>query len=471
MIGRALQGLGVADRTHTPRSLVDRSSFVGGYPFDTSDGAELLIQTLFGSHAQIASNFLGLVQKAYRQSPVVFGLIQNRAQLFSEPRFQWIERVDGRPGDMFGTRELEIIEKPWPGGTTRDLLKIAEAHNATAGNFFAARRSGQLRVMRPDWTELIIGTQSSVDSGDSLDACALDAEVLGYAYWEGGYGGGRDPIILAPSDVVHYKPTPDPVVPWRGCAWLGPIIEELCADQELTQHKRKYLQGGATPNLGMVLDPQKLNIKTPDDFEEWVKKFEELRNLRSGGNPYKIMFTVGGADPKVLGANLDQIDFSKVQGSGEVRMAVAAMVHPSIVAIEAGLEGSALNAGNFEAAFRQFANGTMRPLWGAMAAAFQTILRPPRENVELTFDDRDVPALQEDEKKRADTEFVQVQMMNALIREGWTPESSKDAVLTHDFTRLEHTGRVSVQLHDPADKQMLEPSPNGKGPPEAVPAP
>lgn len=473
MIRPALEGLGIVQ----PRQIVDRSNFTPSYPFDMEDGSDLVLQTLLGAQETVAPTFTSFIQRAYRESPVTFALIQNRAQLFSEVRFQWLERVNGRPGDIFGTPELKIIEKPWPQGTTRDLLKVAETHNAGAGNFFAARRGDRLRVLRPDWTEIILGTDQQVATEDGyFDATDIDAEVLGYLYWEGGRGGGRgDAVFLEVGQVVHYKPTIDPVFPWRGVAWLGPIIQDLCADREMTAHKRKYLQGGATPNLAMVLDPGKLNIRSPDDFEEWVKKFEELRDLKSGGNPYKIMFTIAGADPTVIGANLDQIDFSKVQGSGEVRMAAAAMVHPSIVAIESGLQGSALNAGNFESAFRQFANGTMRPLWGAMAAALENVIpKPtrngqPRENVELTYDDRDVPALQEDEKKRAETEQVQAGMITALIREGFTADSVIVAITTHDFSRLVHTGLVSVQLQEPGVNDT--PPQNGSGPPSRVPAP
>jgi hypothetical protein len=458
----------------TPRSVIDEGSFSGGYPFDLEPEDMILAQTLVGTEMWIAPNFLGFVQRAYRESPIVFAVIMNRIQLFRQARFQWRDRLNGRPGDMFGTKELSILEHPWPGANTGTLLALAEAQNACAGNFFAYRDGDRLRVMRPDWTDIVLGSLDDEDVGP-LD---LNAELVAYVYQPRGFGAKEPPIVLAPEQVVHYMPTPDPEIPWRGMSWLSPIIAEISSDKEMTKHKRAYLRGGATPNLGMVLDPQKLNIKSPTDFEAWVAKFEELRSLRSGGNPYKIMFTVGGADPKVLGANLDQIDFAKVQGSGEVRVAAAGMVHPTIVGLEAGMHGSALNAGNYEAAFRQFANGTVRPLWDTMAGALVRVVPKPidangnaRPSVELAPDTRDVPALQEDAKKESETFKTDAETASTLYMGGWDADSVIDAVVTKDMRLLKgkHSGLPSVQVQ--TSSAANNGSTNGATAHRALPAP
>jgi hypothetical protein len=41
---------------------------------------------------------------------------------FSEARFQFQRLTNGQPGDLFGNPALTPIERPWPGGTTADLL-------------------------------------------------------------------------------------------------------------------------------------------------------------------------------------------------------------------------------------------------------------------------------------------------------------------------------------------------------------
>jgi hypothetical protein len=433
-----------------PRAEISRDSFDPIYPFDP--GAEDLIFMIGGRGGEeiIAPNFMGFVQRAYRDAPIVFGAIANRMHLFRQARFQFRRWDGGRPSDLFGDPSLGIVEHPWPGATTSTMLALAEVTNACAGNFFMRRDGDRFRVMRPDWTRIVLGSMED----ESVGPLDLSADLIGYAYEDGGPMSGKDPVFLAPEEVVHYMPTPDPETPWRGMAWLSPIVEELAADKEMTRHKRAYLKEGATPNLGVVLDPDKLNIKTTGDFKEWVKTFDETRRLMVGGNPYKTLFTVGGADPKILGANLDQIDFAAVQGSGEVRIAVAAMVHPAILAIEAGLKGSALNAGNFEAAFRQFANGTIRPLWGEFAGALERVIGKPADqsgrpqpNVQIWYDDRYIPALQEDIKKQADTLNTDAATASTFYMAGWDPDSIIDAIARNDITLLKgkHSGRPSVQ--------------------------
>jgi hypothetical protein len=44
---------------------------------------------------------------------------------------------------------------------------------------------------------------------------------------------------------------------------------------------------------------------------------------------------------------------------------------------------------------------------------------------------------------------VAANTLNNLVREGWTPNSAKKFVETGNISVLRHTGKVSVQLHDP----------------------
>jgi hypothetical protein len=75
-------------------------------------------------------------------------------------------------------------------------------------------------------------------------------------------------------------------------------------------------------------------------------------------------------------------------------------VPPAVLAISEGLQGSALNAGNFQASQRQFADATMRPLWRNFAGSMARIVAVP-DGAELWYDDRDIPALQQDADQAA----------------------------------------------------------------------
>jgi hypothetical protein len=88
----------------------------------------------------IENSFLGYVQGAYKRNGIVFACMAARQLLFSEARFQFRQVRGGRPGDMFGTPELGILERPWVGATTGDLLNRVIMDADLAGNFYGVRR-------------------------------------------------------------------------------------------------------------------------------------------------------------------------------------------------------------------------------------------------------------------------------------------------------------------------------------------
>lgn len=437
-----------------PMSSVDRNAFIDGYPFDDPlGGTGMFGQTLIGSNETVAPNYLDFARRCYMGSPTIFALMANRSSLFSEARFQYRRRDNGRPGPLFGDASLLPLEKPWSGGTTGNLLQSAELHNTLAGNFFCARRGNGIRIMRPDWTAIVLG--SDQEPGDATD---LDAEVVGYLYQEGGPGSGKPTIPLLPEEVAHYYEHQDPEFPYLGVSWLTAVIQDLLADKQMTSHKRKYLEAGGTPNMAIMLDLEKLGIGSPDEFTAWVKAFEKTRSISSGGNPFRTLFVAAATDPRPIGANLDQIDFARIQAQGEVRIAAAAMVHPAIAGFTEGLQGSALNAGNLGEAWRQFANGWARPAWRKFSGAMQMILDAPG-GAELWYDDRDIPALEEDSKKRAEVVQIEAATIATLITAGYEPDSIVAAVAANDITLLVHTGLTSVQLLPPGQNG----STNGSG--------
>src|SRR5690349_16613791 len=62
----------------------------------------------------------------YDSNPVVFACLAARVLLFAEARFQFQRMRAGRPGDYFGTPDLQRLEVPWPGHSTRDFLAQVE---------------------------------------------------------------------------------------------------------------------------------------------------------------------------------------------------------------------------------------------------------------------------------------------------------------------------------------------------------
>lgn len=384
----------------------------------------------------IEQSFDAYVERAYKANGVVFACVLARSLVFSEARFQYQRLSGGRPGDLFGDPSLGLLERPWPNGTTGELLTRMEQDVSLAGNFFATTVDDadgkRLRRLRPDSVTIVTGSRSD---GGSM---ALDARVVGYLYQP---QPGRDPVLLLPEQVAHWSPTPDPQAQWRGMSWLTPVLREIAADNAATRHKDNFFKNGTVGSVAITYDAQ--------TSQEQIEAFAELWRESHAGteNAYKTFHLGGGADAKTLGADLKQLDFKATQGAGETRIAAAAGVGAVIAQLSEGLQGSSLNAGNFSAAKRRFADGTIRPNWRSASAALETLVAPPSGS-RLWYDARDVPFLQEDQKDEAEIQAKQAATIASLISAGYEPDAVVKAVTAGDLRLLtgSHSGLYSVQL-------------------------
>lgn len=385
---------------------------------------------------------------AVKQSSPVFALVLARMQVFSQVRFQWTRFKAGAPTDLFGSSELAVLERPWPNGTTADLLARMEMDVSTAGNAYIRRKGALLHRLHPEWVSIVLGSNEDADH----PADASDTTVAGYMYRPP----DSKPQLFFPNECAHYAPLPDPYFNYLGMSWLTPVIRDIQADSAQTEHKIAFLKNAATPNLAIKFDPA--------SSLESVKEFKELIEEEHKGafNAWKTLYLGGGADVEVVGKDFKELDFAATQGKGESRLASAAGVPPSWVGFSEGLAGSALNAGNFSSARRRFSDGTMQHLWTNAASSLQSIIRPPDAGAELWFTTAAVAFMREDAGDLADIQSKQAITMSALVKEGWTPESIVAAVANNDWSLLVHSGRVSVQLQ-PADAQPNNTDPNGAG--------
>ncbi len=380
------------------------------------------------------SSFPSYVANAYKANGVVFACVLARLLVFSEARFAYRRYVGGRPGNLFGDTSLDVLERPWPNGTTGELLARMEQDASLAGNSYWTRRGDRLVRLRPDRVTIIIGT-------DDPDALEVDATVLGYAYTPDATSA---PVLFDVSEVAHYSPIPDPDASFRGMSWLTPVLEEIDADRAAMRHKGMFFRNGATPNMVVTSD----NTMTADQATA-LKDSLEAR-FRGVGQAYRTMVLSGGLDVRVVGADLRQLDFKTTQGHGETRIAAAAGVPPVIVGLSEGLEASTYS--NYAQARRRFADATMRPLWRIAAASLERLVPPP-EGGHLWYDDRDVAFLREDVADQATINQTQAATIRQLIDAGYDPDAAVDAVLAGDFNRLrgQHTGLYSIQLQKPGD--------------------
>lgn len=404
-------------------------------------------------HEGIGSDFATLVGRAYKGNAIVYACEMTRMALISEARPQWRRIRNGRRGDLFGTQDLAVLERPWPGGTFRQLASRMMLHADMAGTAFVARRRerpDRLMLLRPDWVVMVLG--SDEDPGGAQ--FAMDADLLGVLYYPGGQGSGRDPIPLLADEVAVWAPNPDPMAAYRGVSWLSAVSKEVDADQATSLHKLKFFENGATPQMIISFGPE---VKR-EHFQDFVRKMGA--DHEGVANAYRTLAVGGGATPHVVGKDLHQLDFKVTQGAGETRIAAASGVHPVVAALSEGMAGSSLNAGNFRAACRLVADRTLRPLWGGLFAALETIMWEKPADADLWYPEKEISFLQEDRKDAADIELTKAQTIAALVREGFEPASVIAAVEAEDMNLLQHSGLLSVQLQAPGSQQQ-KPAVNG----------
>lgn len=396
--------------------------------------------TTYGNKAAepISNSFEGFVRgMLYADGPVA-AVEAYRLRVFGQAPLLYQEMVDGRAGDMFDDEVLDRLRSPWPGATLADLMKRALVFGDFAGNAFVLDLEDELVLVRPDWVEIVLEKRE-------YRGGQVGWKQVGIVYYEGGVQASNG-VAFLPGEYAHFVPNlPDPLATYRGMSWLTPLVREVQADKLANDHKVAYYENSASPNLAVSL-PKEI---TPEQFERFVDRMDsQHQGARNSG---KTLYTAGGADVTVIGANMQQQDFSAVQGKGETRVANAGGVPPTLLSFSEGMQGSSLNAGNYTAAKRNFTDTTMRDLWGNWSGSVQQMdaFKPPKPKSRLWYDGRDIPFLHEDAKDLAEIQQTQAATINSYVQAGWTPDTSVSSVAQDDVTLLEHSGLMSVQLTPP----------------------
>ena len=425
--------------------------------------------SLGGNRAMEITRSLESYTNAVLQCPPAFAAQDIRAGVLSQVRFTfrnlpWVVPTRKDPNNvprrLFSKPDLQLLERPWKGATTADLVTRMEWHAGLGGAAFVALRRDsegpRLQVLRPDWCALLYGSQSQPENPGH----ALDSEFLGTVYWNGGpYGEfGYKPEFLLPDECIHWVPKPDPLNVGSGMSWRTPAIRDIQSDALAGQHKIRYWENGATPNLVI----KGLPAVTRPQFDELVDMMEERH--AGAANAFRTLYLTAGADATVIGNNFHEIDFRAVTAAGETRIALLSRVPASILGIWDGLQGSSLNAGNFAAARRTFASSWVYPTLQDIAKSLAPLIKVPGD-AELWFDVADMPLLHEDAKDQAEIDAVRASSIVALVTSGFEADSAVATVAPEWTTSLKHTGLLSVQMQPPGSNlqnanevgQLLQP--------------
>ena len=224
--------------------LLDRLVRRSGYWEGQASGAAVLTSSYASSDREaVLPQLTAWAQNAHASSAVVYSAALTRMSLFCEARFQYQAKDDKH---LFGNTTLAKLEVPFgPDTTTGDLLARMEQDSFLAGNAYIWDAPGEDRLvrLRPDWVT-IVSEAVQVSGG------GFYRRPVGY-WWEPpktvlDQGQG----FLVPADeCVHWAPVPDPQADFRGMAPLTPVYRDVLGDDGLVQHKIRYLQNAASPNL------------------------------------------------------------------------------------------------------------------------------------------------------------------------------------------------------------------------------
>jgi HK97 family phage portal protein len=395
--------------------------------------------------------------KEATRDPIVMMCCMVRGAVFSEPRFVFQKYKNGRPGLISDGPGLQLLAHPWPQATTSDLLARMELDASLYGNSYWVRTPGvanQLSRLDPGRVHILTG-----DVEDELTGKAFGTTLIGYAVHD---KNEHSVAIFTPQEVVHYRPMPDPIHQFRGASWLQSLLPDVQADLDLVDYKHSFLRNAATPNLVVQFtDPV-----GPDAFNSFKERMESTHTGPQQG--FKTLYVGSGVDIKVVGSNFNDLAMNATMSQGETRIAAAAGVPASILGLSEGLKGSALNAGNYAATRRRFTDATIRPLWRACAGALETLIVPPTGQ-RLWYDDSDVAFLQADMQDAASVRQADAATMQQLVIAGFDPESIVTAITTSDWSNLEHTGLVTIQLqsetYDQAEQLGAQALKTAKKPP------
>lgn len=399
--------------------------------FDATDNAATWLMSSFGTpdKEKILPTWYNATH-AYANSGVVFGVILARLMLFTEAEFKF-ENLDNK--SLFGNTDLSILENPWPGGTTAELLARMEQDVSLAGNSYICRvEDDRLARLRPDWVTII--SQVLEDSmGREY------REVIGYHY-DPPLISGIEPALYGVDEVAHWSPIPDPMADFRGMSWLTPVLREVDADQGLTDYKRAYLENSATPNMVVKY------AKEIGDTKVERLKAQMQAKFAGPANAFKTMILDSGADPMILGANLQQMEYTAVQQAGETRIAMAGGVPGLVLGLQSAVDHE--RAGSYTEAMRKFGDMYGRPSWRSACSALSKFVTLP-DRSRLWVDTSGIAALRQGDKEQADTMLVLAEAANYLMMAGYTPESINLSLSSGDVTLLKHSGLVSVQMQVP----------------------
>lgn len=394
------------------------------------------------SYGPAESSFPVSAKHAVLSNGMVYGLVRRRVEMFAQARLVF-KRLGSGPkpmaADVLTTAALAPVDNPV------QMLARMELDVAVAGNSYWVLDAGRLWRLPPEDVSIVVGSRTETNDPPS----AWDAEIIGYVYQP---RSSTDPMVevFMPGEVCHYRPEEDPDARFRGMSWLRPALEDIASDNGARRYVTKFFDNAATPNLAFVFPPEVQQAYVEAFRDAFLAKHEGV------DRSFRTAFIGGGADPKVIGSALKDVDTEHVRQQIHADLCMAAGIPPMAAGIQTGTYA------NTKESNRAFADVKGRFLWLALVEALRPVIPAPA-GTELWYDVSGVSALQSDALDDAEVLARQAQTMRTLVDGGFDPMSVVGAVSTGDLATVSHSGLVSVQLLPPGQGDQSTSSSSGDG--------
>ncbi|MEV2277861.1 phage portal protein [Nocardiopsis sp. NPDC049922] len=345
-------------------------------------GADGLAPTLNlgpGSAFYPASGFLSAAAHGFNRNELVYACLMELATSMPEATLR-VYGPDGLGEPKEGHPLRRLLADPNPILSEFELFEITVIHLYLAGTAFweivrdQAGRPIQLWPLRPDLVRFWLQPNGR----------------LRFGFWT-----PRGTVDLG-EDVIAFR-LPNPIDPLVGQPPLRPAIRAVALDNEATDFVKALLQNRAVPGTVITVQ-QQLDEGIADRLvTKWKAKFGGSRR----GEPAVLQ---KGMDAKVLGLDLDKLEFPDLRTIAESRICMAFGVPPILISAKVGLDRSTF--ANYAEARRSFWEETIMPLQRRFKDVIVRALLPlvndasfsvPRR-VAVRWDRSEVLALKESEQ-------------------------------------------------------------------------
>jgi len=219
---------------------------------------------------------------------------------------------------------------------------------------------------------------------------------------------GRDPVAIAPTEIVHFRYGLDPRNVRKGLSPLRSLFREIFTDDEAANLTASLMRKLGVP--GVIISPDGFNAPNRESAEEIKQKFDEnfLGDKRGG-----TMVMTAPSKVHTLAFSPEQMNLRDLRRVPEERVAAVLGISPMVVGFGAGLEHSSFT--NMETALAAAWNQNLIPTQRLMAADLEIQLLPdfgPSPNQDVAFDHSKVRALQADQDKL-------YERLNKAVNGGW----------------------------------------------------